>query len=311
MDLLTLLLFLVLLLAVGAGFFFLFQKLGQLSSTLKSEEVLQRLELHKGELGANLRSLDERLHTVTREIGGVKDVTAQLKEFQESLRSQKERGNIGEAVLKDLLRQVLPKERYDIQHTFRNRKTVDAVVKTSGGTLVPVDSKFPVENFQAFVAAEEEGAKQSAWRVFVRDVKKRMDETAEYILPEEGTTPFALMYIPYEPIFQEVVGDSELWQYALAKRVYFTSPQTFWATLQFLYLGLQREKFAGRVEEVLQMVHAVEKDAEAFEALLQTAARQTTDAKNNMDRLIDTFPSLLGKLKRLGDLEAKPKDAGS
>jgi DNA recombination protein RmuC len=307
MDLLTIFLFVILLLVFGGGFFFLFQKIDQLTTFLKGEEILQRLELHKGELGANLKSLDERLHAVTTEIGGVKDVTTQLKEFQTSLKSQKLRGNVGEAVLKDLLRQVLPKERYEIQYAFRNRKTVDAVVKTSGGALVPVDSKFPVENFQTYVATEGEGAKQSAWRTFSRDVKKRMDETSEYILPEEGTTPFALMYIPYEPIFQDVVADHELWQYALSKRVYFTSPQTFWVTLQFLYLALQKEKFADRTEEILQLIHAVGRDAEAFESLLQTAVKQMTDAGSNMRKLVGVFSSLLDKLKQLQDLDSKPK----
>lgn len=307
MEILTLVIFAVLLLVAAAGFFFLFQKINQLTTFLKGEEILQRLELHKGELGANLKSLDERLHTVTREIGGVKEVTTQLQEFQASLRSQKLRGNVGEAILRDLLQQVLPRERYETQFTFRNGKRVDAIIKTSGGLKVPVDSKFPVENFQTFTSAKGESEKASAWRVFVRDVKKRMDETAEYILPEEGTVPFALMYIPFEPIFQEVVADSELWSYALGKRVYFTSPQTFWVTLQFLAFTLKREQFAEQAEELIKLIHAVSKDAGEFDVLLQRAASQMSVAKNNMDKLIGVFSSLLGKLERLEGLDSRPK----
>lgn len=307
MEILTLVIFAVLLLVAAAGFFFLFQKINQLTTFLKGEEILQRLELHKGELGANLKSLDERLHTVTREIGGVKEVTTQLQEFQASLRSQKLRGNVGEAILRDLLQQVLPRERYETQFTFRNGKRVDAIIKTSGGLKVPVDSKFPVENFQTFTSAKGESEKASAWRAFARDVKKRMDETAEYILPEEGTVPFALMYIPFEPIFQEVVADSELWSYALGKRVYFTSPQTFWVTLQFLAFTLKREQFAEQAEELIKLIHAVSKDAGEFDVLLQRAASQMSVAKNNMDKLIGVFSSLLGKLERLEGLDSRPK----
>lgn len=283
------------------------KKLGELAAALRGEEILQRLELHKGELGANLKSLDERLHNVTTEIGGVKEVTAQLQEFQASLKSQKLRGNVGETILGDLLRQILPQERYALQFTFRNGKRVDAVVKTSGGLLVPVDSKFPVEKFQPFATAKGDDERISAWRAFARDVKGYMDETAAYILPEEGTVPFALMYIPFEPIFQEVVAEKELWRYALEKRVYFTSPQTFWATLQFLILGLRREHFAEEAEEVLRTLHAVAKDAEEFEGLLNRAATQLANAKGNMDQLVSNFAGLLGKLEQLHDVKAKSK----
>ena len=190
MDFLTISLFFILILVVVAGFIFLFHKISSLTAVLKGEEILQRLELHKGELGANLRSMEERLHSITTEIGGVKEVTTQLQEFQASLKSQKLRGNVGEMILEDLLHQVLPQSAYEVQFTFQNGRRVDAVIKTRQG-LIPIDSKFPVEKFQSFVAAKSEEEKSSVWRAFARDVKTRMDETASYILPQEGTVPFA------------------------------------------------------------------------------------------------------------------------
>lgn len=302
------LVFLVILIAlVAVGFFFLFQKITNLTTAIRGEEILQRLELHKGELGGNLKLMEERLHAITTEIGGMKEVTNQLQEFQSSLKSQKLRGNVGEMVLEDLLHQVLPQSAYQTQFTFANGKRVDAVVKTRQGTI-PIDSKFPVEKFQAFVAAKNEEEKASVWRAFVRDVKLRMDETAGYIRPEEGTVPFALMYIPYEPIFQEVVSDEELLRYTLEKRVFFTSPQTFLVTIQSILLGLQRERFAEQAEDILRTLHAVAKDASDFDGLLRRAATQMSDAKNNMDRLVAGFSTLLGKLEQLRDLEAKPKE---
>lgn len=307
MDILVILLFVGLVLVIAVSFYLLFQKINGLTSALKGEEILQRLELHRGEIGANLRSMEERLHAITTEVGGVKEVTGQLREFQASLKSQKLRGNVGEMVLEDLLHQVLPQQSYEAQFTFRNGKRVDAIIKTRQG-LIPVDSKFPVEKFQDFVAAKNEEERASVWRGFVRDIKTRMDETACYILPAEGTVPFALMYIPFEPIFQEVVGDGELLRYTLEKRVFFTSPQTFLVTIQSILLGLQRERFTEQAEEILQTLHAVAKDATDFEGLLQRAAGQLTDAKNNMDRLVSGFRQLLTKLEQLQDVGSKPKD---
>ncbi|MEX0587219.1 MAG: DNA recombination protein RmuC [Patescibacteria group bacterium] len=306
MDIFTLILFLVLILAVGIGFYFLFQKVSGLSTVLKGEDILQRLELHKGELGANLRSLDERLHSVTTEIGGVKEVTNQLQEFQASLRSQKLRGNVGEMILEDLLHQVLPQGAYERQYSFQTGARVDALLKTRQG-FIPIDSKFPVEDFQKFAAEKDEAARAGFWKTFVRNVKQKMDETAGYILPQEGTVPFALMYIPFEPIFQEVVSDDELMRYTLEKKVFFTSPQTFFVMINLVLLGLQRERFADQADDILKMLHAVAKDALDFDELLRRAATQLADAKANMDRLLNSFSVLLAKLNQLKDLEAKPR----
>lgn len=306
MEIFLTVLIVFLVLAVLGVLIFLFQHLRQLESSLRGEEILQRLELHKGELGASLRSLDERLHSVTTEIGGVKEVTNQLQEFQASLRSQKLRGNVGEMVLEDLLHQVLPQAAYERQFTFQTGARVDALIKTRQGSI-PVDSKFPVEDFQKFAAEKDEAVRASIWKTFVRNVKQKMDETAGYILPQEGTVPFALMYIPFEPIFQEVVSDGELMRYTLEKRVFFTSPQTFLVTIQSILLGLQRERFADQAEDILKMLHAVAKDALDFDELLRRASSQLSDAKANMDRLLNSFSALLGKLNQLKDLEAKPK----
>ena len=306
MEIFLTVLVIFLVLAVLGVLIFLFQHLRQLESSLRGEEILQRLELHKGELGASLRSLDERLHSVTTEIGGVKEVTNQLQEFQASLRSQKLRGNVGEMVLEDLLHQVLPQTAYERQFTFQTGARVDALIKTRQGSI-PVDSKFPVEDFQKFAAEKDEAVRASIWKTFVRNVKQKMDETAGYILPQEGTVPFALMYIPFEPIFQEVVSDAELMRYTLEKRVFFTSPQTFLVTIQSILLGLQRERFADQAEDILKMLHAVAKDALDFDELLRRASSQLSDAKVNMDRLLNSFSALLGKLNQLKDLEAKPK----
>jgi DNA recombination protein RmuC len=297
---------------VGLGFllFSLLQKMQSLTATLKGEEILRTLHTQKGELGAGLRTLEDGLRQVTSEMGGIGEVSRQIREFQESLRATKLRGNIGEVVMVDLLRQIYPPELIHSQYTFKTtRKTVDAVIETSQG-LVPIDAKFPLEKFQAIGNAEEESEKERHWKEFSRSVKERMDETAAYIVPEEGTIPFALMYIPYDEIFNQVTADPDLWHYALEKKVYFTSPQSLWVIVQSLLVGLRRERFTEQAEEVLEMLHAVSRDAENLDGVLATLARHINDAKNTTDKLSTGFSAFLGKLAQLKDFKVESKRGG-
>lgn len=292
---------------LAVGFFLLYRKLSKLE---QADELIHKFEeTTKGvsELKGSLGTVHERLHSLITDMGGMKEVSRQIQDFQESLRSTKIRGNVGELVMEDLLRQVLPASAYQRQHTFKTtRKMVDAVIKTRQG-LIPIDAKFPLEKFQAISEAGGEKERERLWREFVRDVKARMDETAGYIVPEEGTVPFALMYIPFDQIFNQVVADPDLMRYSLEKRVFFTSPQTFLVTIQSILLGLQREKFAEQAEEVLKVLHAVARDAEDLDSVLSTLARHVTDAKNTVDRLSTGFSVFLGKLSRLRDFEVKSR----
>lgn len=303
----VLLLLVIVILVLAIGFFFLYQKLSKLE---QADELLHKFEeTTKGvsELKGSLGTVHERLHSLITDMGGMKEVSRQIQDFQESLRSTKIRGNVGELVMEDLLRQVLPASAYQRQYTFKTtRKMVDAVIKTRQG-LIPIDAKFPLEKFQAIGRTKEEKERERLWREFVRDIKARMDETAGYIVPEEGTVPFALMYIPFDQIFNQVVADPDLMRYSLEKRVFFTSPQTFLVTIQSVLLGLQREKFAEQAEEVLKVLHAVARDAEDLDPVLSTLARHVTDAKNTVDRLSTGFSVFLGKLSQLKDFEVKSR----
>jgi len=303
----VLLLLVIVIIALVVGFFLLYQKLLKLEKAddllLKFEETTKGVSELKGSLG----TVHERLHSLITDMGGMKEVSRQIQEFQESLRSTKIRGNVGELVMEDLLHQILPASAYQRQYTFKTtRKMVDAVIKTRQG-LIPVDAKFPLEKFQAIGRAQEKVAKERLWREFIRDVKARMDETASYIVPEEGTVPFALMYIPFDQIFNQAVADPDLMRYSLEKRVFFASPQTFLVTIQSILLGLQREQFAEQAEEILKTLHAVARDAEDLDSVLSTLARHVTDAKNTVDKLSTGFSVFLGKLSQLKDFEVKSR----
>ena len=142
------------------------------------------------------------------ELGKVQEVGHNIKEFQEFLRSPKLRGNIGEQILKDLLEQMLPKENFSLQYHFHEGQIVDAIVKTNQG-IIPIDSKFPMENFRSMLLADSDSGRESFKKKFIRDVKRRIDEISnKYILPEEDTTEQAVMYIPSENVFYELIVHS-------------------------------------------------------------------------------------------------------
>ena len=203
-------------------------------------------------------SMGERLDHATKVVGEVQGSLGKLGEatqrvvevgrdvqgLEQVLRSPKIRGGLGETLLEQVLAQMLPREHWDLQHGFRTGERVDAVVHV-GDRLVSVDAKFPLENFRRLLAENEDDKRRSLRRDFGRDVKRRVDEIAKkYILPDEGTFDFALMYVPAENVYYETIvksddEDESISTYALERRVIPVSPNCFYAYLQVIVLGLR------------------------------------------------------------------------
>jgi len=169
-----------------------------------------------------------------------------------------------------LLGQILPPQHFSAQYSFRSGEKVDAVIKL-GGSLVPVDSKFPLENFKRILEATADDDKTRAKRQFVGDVRKHIDAiAAKYIVPDEGTYDFALMYVPAEHVYYETIikdelpGEKNLSQYALSKRVIPVSPNCFYAYLQVIILGLKGMKIEERAKEIIQYLNRLQGDFSKF-----------------------------------------------
>jgi DNA recombination protein RmuC len=198
------------------------------------------------------------------------DVGKDISSLQEILRAPKLRGGLGEFLLEDLLRQILPPAHFTMQHRFKSGEKVDAVIRLGAG-LVPVDSKFPLENFRRALDSCGEAERARAERQFVADVKKHIDAiAAKYILPEQETYDFALMYIPAEAVYyetmikQEGAREKSLSEYALSRRVIPVSPSSFYAYLQAIVVGLRGMKVEERATQMARYFSQLQGDVARF-----------------------------------------------
>jgi DNA recombination protein RmuC len=323
---------------LGVGFFFLLSRQRGASRGDGQQEVTRRIEsldrrfderldrmaqvinhqLHgfqnllDSRLSDNTMHLDKRLDTAARSFVEVRERLAQVDQvnrqilevskdvasLQEILTAPKIRGGFGEMMLYDLLEKMLPKEYYVTQHTFRSGDTVDALIRLKGGDI-SVDSKFPLENFKRLLGAATDDDRRSARRQFLNDVKKHVDAiTTKYILPNEGTLDIALMYIPAENVYYEmIIKDDEeqgLLSYLTERRVIPVSPNSFYAYLKIILFGLQGMSIEKRAQEIMgqlgKLMQSHDRFAKEFEVLgghLGNARKKYEDAERILDRFGD------------------------
>jgi DNA recombination protein RmuC len=254
-------------------------------------------------LQENSKQLNERLdkaaltmRDVGKEVGEMNEIGRNMKELQEFLKSPKLRGNIGEQVLKDLISQMFPKNSFNLQYEFKSGEKVDAAIKTEAGIL-PIDSKFPMENFQKMAKANEKMEKEIFQKEFVRDVKKHVDAISKkYILPQEGTMDFALMYIPSESVYYEVVNETDIMEYARKARVYIVSPSTLYAHLQTILLSFEGKKIEQRSKEVFIMLRALQIDYGKVNDSMGVLGKHLNNAYSQFNNVTSGFLEIGQKL---------------
>ena len=281
-------------------------------------DFTQTLQDVNKNMNSRLDNAAKVIGDVHRKLGQVHETSQQVKEIgkdisslQEILRAPKIRGGMGELFLSDLLAQVLPQSRYQLQFRFKSRETVDAVILLKDG-MVPVDSKFPLENFKKIMESKDESGKLSAKKQFIRDVKKHIDAIRQkYILPDEGTFDFALMYIPAENVYYEIIIKDEdldeaksVFRYAIDNKVIPVSPNSFYGYLQTILLGLRGMRIEERAQEILQNLTRLEGD---FTRIREDFDKMGTHLKN-LSSSYDSTDKRLGKFEdKLQSLESKPE----
>jgi DNA recombination protein RmuC len=232
-----------------------------------NQRMEEQSKLFNTTLSSSTRDLNQRLDNAAKVIGDVQknigemsEIGRGMKELQEFLKNPKLRGNIGEHVLNELLAQMLPKQSFHLQYGFKSGDKVDAAIKTSAG-IIPIDSKFPMENFRKMHDTGTDLEKKSIGRDFENDVKKHIDAISrKYILTDEGTIDYALMYVPSEAVYYEIVNNAKIFDYASGKRVLPVSPTTFYAYLKAILMSFEGQKIEAQAKQIFVTLRAAQKD---------------------------------------------------
>ena len=277
-------------------------------------ERLDRAATVVGEVQGSLGKLAEATQRVA-------EVGRDLQGLERILKSPKIRGGLGETLLTELLAQMLPREHYELQYGFKSGEKVDAVIRIGPG-LVPVDAKFPLENFRRMVEEGDEERRQSFRKAFGRDVKLRIEEIAKkYILPDEDTYDFALMYVPAENVYYETIvkddssEDESIATYALSRRVVPVSPNSLYAYLQVIILGLRGLRIEANAREIqndlIRLGGDIDRVREHFDKVrthLGNAQKQFEEADRDLGRFEAKLEAVEGKVveRRLPEAGASP-----
>ncbi len=260
----------------------LLEWLKTMQSTINSSSthMVKTLQENSKQLNERLDRAAAVIRDVGHEVGQMSEIGRSMKELQDFLKSPKLRGNIGEQVLKDLISQMFPKNSFHIQYQFKSGERVDAAIQTDAGIL-PIDSKFPMENFQKMAKAENKLDKSLFEKEFGKDVKKHISDIArKYILPEEGTMDFALMYVPSESVYYELVNMLDIMDFAKQSRVYVVSPTTLYAHLQTILLSFEGKKIESRSRDLFKMLRALQVDYNKVEDQMLVLGKHINNAQS-------------------------------
>jgi len=265
--------------------------------TTLSSDIVEWLKTSNQSVDQKLSRNMEIFASVQKSIGEFSEIGRSMKELQEYLTSPKLRGNIGEHILKELLAQNFPKSSYKLQYHFKTGSIVDAVLITSQG-LIPIDSKFPMDTFKKIARATNKDEIASIKKDFERDVKKHVDDIArKYILAEEKTVDYALMYIPSESVYYELINNEAVFDYAGANRVLPVSPMSFYAYIKAILISFEGEKIESKAKEILKILQAIKKDYQKTDEAFSVLNKHVTNAYNQSSQVAKTFSSLGQKLE--------------
>jgi DNA recombination protein RmuC len=286
----------------GASFVMLQNQLNEIRQALdlKLGDSTKMVHQQSIESGRILRDLVERLVKLEETNKQVAGFANQLQSLENILKNPKQRGVLGEYYLETALKNVLPPKTYQMQYPFKNGEIVDAVIFI-GDKIIPIDSKFSLENYNRLVQERDERARADIEKQFKGDLKTRIDETSKYIKPEENTTDFAFMFIPSEGIYYDLlinqigavkVSTHDLIEYAFKKRVIIVSPTSIFAYLQTVLQGLRALQIEESAKEIRQSVERLQKHLMNYEEYLKKLG-------NNLGTTVNMYNSASKEFKKI------------
>jgi DNA recombination protein RmuC len=297
------------------------RRLGGLETTLEhrlggiEDKVDRRLEGLDGRLLTSQQNAGQTATQIVERLGKLDGTAAQmlqrandLARLEQALRPPKARGGFGELLLGKLLADTLPPDAYQLQFTFRSGERVDAVIQAE--KLLPVDAKFPLDNFERLVNTAEDAERTLHEKAFARDVKGHVDAIAsKYVRPAENTFDFAFMYLPSEAVYYELVNGrtGNLYAYSLSRRVFPVSPSTFHAFMLVILLGLRGMQIEQHAQEVMAYCSQLGKDFERFRGDFDTVGKHIGNAQSKYGEAERRLGRLEAQLERASEWD----DAGS
>ncbi|MEI7818628.1 MAG: DNA recombination protein RmuC [bacterium] len=246
-----------------------------------------------------IKDVTERLTKLDETNRRVVDITSELKSLQNVLQNPKQRGVLGEFYLAQVLENVLPPDQFQMQYKFKDGEIVDAIVKLDKGKILPIDSKFSLENYNRLIEMEGGADRDVIIKRFKQDLKNRIDETAKYIRPNEGTMDFAFMFIPSEAIYYDLLvnkigatktASRDLIEYAFRdKHVIIVSPTSFMAYLQTVMQGLRSLQIEEQAREIQERVGMLGRHMNSYEMFLQKLGNSLGTTVNHYNSAYKEF----------------------
>ena len=291
------------------SFALLQQRMGQI-------EVQVQSSLDEGNRSTSARFEDSLkvIGDIKKTIGSLEAANKQMLEIgqniaslQDLLRPPQIRGSLGEMTLNNILSELLPRQNFEEQYRFRNGVIVDAIIRV-GNRIIAIDSKFPLESFERYIACTEDKEKTTNLKDFCRSVKSKIDDIAsKYILEDEKTFDFALMFIPSENVYYQTilkddmqVESKSIAEYALGKRVVIVSPNSIYAYLRVIHIGLRGMQVETNARKIMDDYNRLTKELEKFERQFVTLGGHINHAQSAFDGAARQLETVSSKLAQVG-----------
>ncbi len=296
------------------------QRLDNLSGSI-NQALRDTIKLVADQLKDSRESVERSTHAVNQQVQGfttglthlsenlkqVHESVRNVSSFQDIFKSPKLRGIWGEASLEASLAQYFPKDRYELQHYFKSGEAVDAILRLPNDLMLPIDSKFNWENFQKMVEAENDIQREQHKKTFFSDVKKKIDEiSSKYLLPSEKTTDFALMYVPAETVYYEIINnikDTDIASYARSKKVIMTSPNTFFLSVSAINHWFKDYQTSRQTKEIIKRLDMVAKDAVKLSDDFERLGKHLSNAHGSYESSEKRLNLMVDRVKNVLELE--------
>lgn len=278
----------------------------------ESSRTIQNQFSQSAKIISNVTEKLTRLDETNKQVVGFAD---QLKKLQDILKNPKQRGVLGEYYLETVLKNVLPPGSYQMQYPFGDGTIVDAAVFV-GKLIIPIDSKFSLDNYNRMVESRDADEKKRHENAFIADLKARIDETAKYVKPEEKTTDFTFMFIPSEAVFYDLLTNevgaitgetSNLIYYAAKKKVVIVSPTSFLAYLQTVLQGLRNQKISEQAQEIIKEVERLGKHLFTYSEYMKRMGDHLASTVGSYNKAYKEFAKVDKDVVKITNGESKIK----